>query len=197
MERPTYQALVCDPAKVQALTSVTVDEFAELVGPFETAFQARMADWTLEGKPRQHRRYVPYANSPLPTAEDRLLFILSYLKENPTQTYHGYLYQLPQGKVNQWVHTLFPVLRTALRAMGDAPKRDFGAVMRQLDDRLTDPPPVPAAPTAPPTPEIDLPPPLFATMAPNAPSRAPTRRLNKSATIAARKSATPSRTSSS
>jgi len=188
---------VTDPAKVQALTSVTVDEFAELVVPFETAFQDRMAAWTLEGKPRQNRRYVPYANSPLPTAEDRLLFILSYLKENPTQTYHGYLYQLPQGKVNQWVHTLFPVLRTALRAMGDAPKRDFAAVMRQLDDRLTDPPPVPTPETDPQTPETDPAPPLFATMAPNAPSRAPTRRLNRSATIVARKSVTPLKTSCS
>lgn len=196
MERRTYQALVTDPVKVQALTSVTVDEFAELIGPFETAFQDRMAAWTLEGKPRQNRRYVPYTNSPLPTAEDRLLFILSYLKENPTQTYHGYLYQLPQGKVNQWIHTLFPVLRTALRTLGDAPKRDFAAVMRQLDDRLTDPPPVPA-PATDPALEPNPAPPLFATMGPNAPSRAPTLHLNKGATIAARKSSTRSRTSSS
>jgi hypothetical protein len=36
-----------------------------------------MAEWTLEGKRGKNRSYVTYANTPLPTPEDRLLFILS------------------------------------------------------------------------------------------------------------------------
>lgn len=173
-----YDAVATDPARVQALTSVTVEEFADLVVPFEAAFQERMAEWTLEGKRRKNRRYTPYANSPLPTAEDRLFFILSYLKENPTQTYHGYLFDLPQCKVNQWVHTLFPVLRTALRWMGAAPARTFAEVLARLEVATV---PDAAAPLP-----SDPPPPLFVTTGPNGPSRAPTTRLNKGATIAAR-----------
>lgn len=190
MGRKSYSELVGTPEKVLALTSLSVEEFAELVGPFEHAFQAHMAEWTLEGKRRQNRRYSPYRNSPLPTPEDRLFFILSYLKQNPTQAYHGVLFDLPQNKVNQWVHTLFPVLRTALRLLGDAPARHFSDVLARLDAlAVAEAESVPSQPTEPT-------PPLFATTEPSVPSRAPTTRLNKPAFIAARKSSTRSRTSS-
>jgi hypothetical protein len=63
--------------RILDLTSLTVEEFESLVAPFETAFLARMQDWTLEGKPRTGRRYSQYANCPLPSPEDRLLFILT------------------------------------------------------------------------------------------------------------------------
>ena len=46
------------------LTSVTLDEFQQLVPPFETAFQARMAVWRMEGKPRAARRFTVYKNCP-------------------------------------------------------------------------------------------------------------------------------------
>jgi hypothetical protein len=133
MGKVRYEEVVQEPATFQALTSLTVEEFSELVGPFETAFREYMAEWTLEGKRRQNRAYVSYANSPLPTPEERLLFLLSYLKENPTQTYHAVLYGMTQPKVNLWVHALVRALRTALRAMGDAPARSFAELMRRLE----------------------------------------------------------------
>src|SRR5712691_3210614 len=52
------------------LTSLTVDEFGALVPPFETAFVGSMAEWTLQGRRRQARRYTTYKNCPLPTPED-------------------------------------------------------------------------------------------------------------------------------
>jgi hypothetical protein len=181
MGRLSYQQVEANADRVLALTSLTPVEFQELAGPFEVAFQAHMAAWTLEGKPRQNRCYVPYANSPFPTPEDRLLFILSYLKQNPTQEYHGVVFALPQCKVNQWVHTLFPVLQVALRTMGDAPCRHHAALAERLGTALTAPQPAATETTSP----------LFATMAPSGPSRAPRTRLNKRSTIAARKSGTP------
>ena len=48
------------PTEVLDLTSLTVDEFQQLVPPFEAAFQAHMADWRLDGKPRTARRYTTY-----------------------------------------------------------------------------------------------------------------------------------------
>ena len=59
--------------EVLDLTSLTMDEFRQLVPPFETAFQAHMAQWRLDGRPRTARRYTTYTNCPLPTPEDRLL----------------------------------------------------------------------------------------------------------------------------
>jgi hypothetical protein len=55
-------------------TSVTLDEFQQLVPPFEAAFQARMAVWCLDGQPRTARRFPVYQTCPLPTPEERLLF---------------------------------------------------------------------------------------------------------------------------
>ena len=68
------------PTEVLDLTSLTVDEFQRLVLPFEAAFQTHMAQWRLDGRPRTARRYTTYQNCPLPTPEDRLLCILTYLK---------------------------------------------------------------------------------------------------------------------
>ena len=62
------------------LTSLTLEEFQQLVPPFEAAFQAHLAAWRLDGKPRTARRCTVYKNCPLPTPEDRLFFILTYLK---------------------------------------------------------------------------------------------------------------------
>ena len=68
------------PTEFLDLTSLTLDEFQLLVASFETAFQAHMAAWRLDGKPRTAQQFAVYKNCPLPTADDRLFFILTYLK---------------------------------------------------------------------------------------------------------------------
>src|SRR5258706_11352267 len=47
------------PTEFLDLTSLTLDEFQQLVPPFETAFQAHMAAWRLDGKPRTARKMKP------------------------------------------------------------------------------------------------------------------------------------------
>src|SRR5215218_11034052 len=157
------------PMEFLDLTSLTVEEFQILVPPFEAAFQAHMAEWRLDGKPRTARRFTTYKNCPLPTPEDRLLFILVYLKTNPLQVAHGIMFGLPQGKTNQWIHVLLPVLRAALRQLGDAPSRSLIDLARRLDVSVM----AVEQATAP----------LFAMMAPSDASRAPKTRMNRKATI--------------
>jgi hypothetical protein len=118
---PTHTTDVLD------LTSLTVDEFQALVPPFEAAFLGYMADWTLHGRRRQVRRYTTYQNCPLPTPEDRLLFILVYLKQNPTPLRHGRVCGMRQSKATPWMHVLRPVLCNTLRTLGDAPSRSVEA----------------------------------------------------------------------
>jgi hypothetical protein len=113
-------------------TSVTLDEFQQLVPPFEAAFQARMTAWRMDGKPRTARQFSVYQNCPLPTPEDRLLFILVYLKTYALQVVHGRLFGVVQGKANQWIHVLLPALLAALRALGDAPARSLTALAQRL-----------------------------------------------------------------
>jgi len=188
------------PTEVLDLTSLTVKEFRELVPPFEAAFQAHMAAWRLDGRPRTARRYTTDQNCPLPTPEDRLLFILVYLKTYPLQVVQGRLFGMGQSKAHQWIHVLLVVLRATLRALGDAPSRSVQELAQRLGVAeakaaalvvptagLSTPADPPAAVPAPASP-------LLGTMALNGASSAPRIRLSKRAVIAARRSATPSKT---
>jgi hypothetical protein len=120
------------PTEFLDLTSLTLEEFQQLIPPFETAFQVHMAAWRMDGKPRTARRFTVYQNCPLPTAEDRLLFILTYLKTYALQVVHGRLFGMVQGKANHWIHVLLPVLLATLRALGDAPARSLSALAQWL-----------------------------------------------------------------
>jgi hypothetical protein len=80
------------PTAFLDFTSLTLDEFQQLVPPFETAFQAHMAAWRVDGKPRTACRFSVYRNCPLPTPEDRLLFILVYVKTYSLQVVQGRLF---------------------------------------------------------------------------------------------------------
>jgi hypothetical protein len=177
------------PAEVLDLTSLTLGEFQRLVPPFESAFQAHMARWRLDGQPRTARRYTTYKNSPLPTPEDRLLFILVYLKTYPLQVVHGRLFGMGQSKAHQWIYVLLAVLQTTLRMLGDAPSRSLAELAHRLGVAEAE-----ATALGVPTTPADLPDPtpaspLLAMMAPNGASRAPKTRLSRRAVIAARKSA--------
>jgi Helix-turn-helix of DDE superfamily endonuclease len=182
-----YRDLSTSTTDVLDLTSLTVDEFTALVPPFEAAFLDDMAEWTLHGRPRQARRYTTDKNCPLPTPEDRLLFILVYLQQTPTQLLHGRLFGMRQSKATPWIHVLLPVLRNALRTIGDAPSRRVEALHARLGVEVPslslDSSPAEAGQSTPPPVA-----PLFVMTAPSDPSRAPTTRLNRKHVIAARKS---------
>jgi hypothetical protein len=183
-------------------TSLTLDEFQQLVPPFETAFHTHMAVWRMDGKPRTARRFTVYKNCPLPTPEDRLLFILVYLKTYALQVVHGRLFGMVQGKANQWIHVLLPVLLAALRALGDAPARSLTALAQRLGVSEADATtvvvplaeePAPVAPIAAAAPAS----PLLPMTGPNGGSSALKTLLNRPRVIAARKRTTPSRMSCS
>src|SRR3954454_2132378 len=120
------------PAEFLNLTSLTLEEFQVLVAPVEAAFQEHMAAWRLDGKPRTARRFTVYRTCPLATPEDRLFFVLTYLKTAAAQVVQGRLFGLGQSKANQWIHVLLPALLAALRTLGDAPARSLAALAQRL-----------------------------------------------------------------
>src|SRR6516162_5223059 len=126
-----FTELQSRPMEFLDFTSVTLNEFPQLVPPFEAAFQARMAVWRMDGKPRTARRLTVDTNCPLLTPEDRLLFILVSRKTSALQVVHGRLFGLVQGKAHQWMHVLLLVLLAALRALGDAPARSLTALAQR------------------------------------------------------------------
>src|SRR6266853_971801 len=120
------------PTEFLDLTSLTLDEFQLLVPPFEAAFHAHLAAWRLDGKPRTTRQFAVYKNCPLPTPEDRVFFLLTYLKTYSLQVVQGRLFGMGQSKAHQWIHVFLPVLLAALRTLGDAPARSLTALAQRL-----------------------------------------------------------------
>ncbi len=120
------------PTEFLDFTSLTLDEFQQLVPPFEAAFHAHMATWRLDGKPRTARQFAVYKSCPLPTPADRLFFLLTYLKTYALQVVQGRLFGMGQSKANQWIHVLLPALLAALRTLGDAPARSLTALAQRL-----------------------------------------------------------------
>ena len=127
-----FTELQSRPMEFLDFTSVTLDEFQQLVPPFETAFQCHMTAWRMDGKLRTARRFTVYKTCPLPTPEDRLLFILTYVKTYALQVVQGRLFGMVQSKANRWIHVLLPVLLAALRSLGDAPARSLTALAQRL-----------------------------------------------------------------
>jgi hypothetical protein len=118
---------------------------------FEQCFLETMQSSTLDGLSRENRRYVAYKNSPLPTIEDKLLFILVHMKQNLTQEVQGRLFGMTQSVANKWLQLLRPVLQCALRQLDVLPAR-AATIVPDPDTRPSDRAP------------------LFTMMEPNAPS---------------------------
>jgi len=180
------------PTEFLDFTSLTLDEFQQLVPPFEAAFQAHMAAWRLDGKPRTARQFSVYQNCPLPTPEDRLFFLLTYLKTYTLQVVQGRLFGMGQSKANQWIHVLLPALLAALRTLGDAPARSLTALAQRLGVSEADAATVVASLEEAPAPLATVPAtasasPLLPMTGPNGASSAPKTLLNRPRVIAARK----------
>src|SRR4029450_13987199 len=185
------------PTEFLDFTSLTLEEFQTLVPSFETAFRAHLAVWRLDGKPRTTRRFTVYKHCPLPTPEDRLFFILTYLKTSELPGAQGRLVGLGQSKANQWMHVLLPVLLAALRTLGDAPARSLTALAQRLGVSEADAASVVGSQEAAPGPVVVPDAPLLPMTGPNGASSAPRTLLHRERVRAARKKITPSKMSCS
>lgn len=89
---------------------------------FSPLVRKKLRLFTLKNVRRCRLCYREQSNSSLPGDDRKLEFMLSYLKENPNQAYHGHLWGLSQAKVSEWFHFLSPVLEEALEKLGVMPQ---------------------------------------------------------------------------
>jgi hypothetical protein len=178
---PSYEDVTQRAGSLQAMTGLTQQAFEALLPHFEHALAAYLQDRTIDGHPRTSRRYSPYDNCPLPTIADKLLFILTYLKQNPIQEVQGQLFGMSQSNTNKWIHLLHTVLNQALAHQEILPARTADELTVLLAAERTK-----VAPGLP----------LFGMMALSDRSTAQPIPRTSRTTTAARRSATRSRTSS-
>jgi hypothetical protein len=177
---PSYEEVTQRAGSLQSLTGLTETEFQALLPSFEQAFEAYMGNRTINGHPRTSRRYSTYATCPLPTMADKLLFILTYLKQNPIQEVQGQLFGMSQSNANKWIHVLHPVLNQALADQDLLPARTAAEFASMFETHTAD-----GSSTTP----------LFGMMVLNVQSTARPIPKSKKNIIAARRSVTRSKTS--
>jgi Helix-turn-helix of DDE superfamily endonuclease len=178
---PSYEDVTTRAGSVRAMTGLTEQEFQALLPHFEQAFVAYMHDHTIDGQPRTVRRYRTYDTCPLPTIADKLLFMLTYVKQNPIQEVQGQLFGMSQSNTNKWIHLLHVVLNQAFAHQELLPARTADDLAVLLAAERTRGAPEP---------------PLFGMMALSARSTAPPiPRISRNSTVA-RRNATRSKTSS-
>lgn len=107
------------------LTSLHPAEFMRLLAAFDPLCQHYFQYHTLEGNLRRIPKFEDDVRCSLPGSSEKLLFILSYMKENPRQHYQGQLFGMQQPRVSKWVKVLLPLLEKALQQLAVLPKR-FG-----------------------------------------------------------------------
>ena len=173
------------PTEFLDFTSLTLDEFQPLVPPFAAAYQAPLAAWRLEGKPRPARRCTVDKPWPLPTPQERRFGMLTSLQTSALQGVHGRLCGRGQSQAQQWSHGLWPALLAALRPRGEAPARSRPALAPRRGgseaDAAAGGPPLAQEPT--PAPDS----PLWPLTGPHGASSAPKPLWNRPRVLAARK----------
>jgi len=95
---------------MRSLTGLDGTAFKQLLATFESVIQKE-----------QHRNTMPRKREKgggrhhtLFTAENKLFYILFYMKCYPTFDLSGYLFDVDRSRANRWVHELLPLLQKAL-----------------------------------------------------------------------------------
>ena len=119
-----YDELKTTPRKFLSLTSLTPSEFESLLPAFGKAYLKQYpATKTIAGKVRK-RKIGAGRKGSLENIEQKLLFALVYQKGYPLQSIMGELFGISQGRANEWIHRLLPILKQALDTLGVLPERD-------------------------------------------------------------------------
>lgn len=125
----SYSDFLNKPTTFRSLCGLSVEDFLVLVPLFETEFENYMHYKTFNKKPRLNK-YVQRKKDVLETIEEKLFFILCYMKNNPTQTYFAASFGLEQDIANKWIHLLLPIAQKSLDLYAPA-------------ERIEDLPPIP------------------------------------------------------
>lgn len=129
-----YQDARSNRAQFLSLTTLYPEEFDLILPFFAREWHSYYRVRTLEGKRRKKTNWRPEKDTPtLPTAGDKLFFLLTYYKQHPLQQFHAATFGLSQAKVSLWVKLLTPMLEQSLGRLGVVPCRQGSALAGFLE----------------------------------------------------------------
>src|SRR6266568_5105892 len=120
----SYQQVQEHPQLLLAMTSLTHAEFQQLLSHFQYAWDQYVQQHYVDRDERQRQYGAGRSEASLITLEDKLLFILYYVKVYPLQEILAVEFGMVQSTGNEWIHSLSGVLKNALDHGGYVPERD-------------------------------------------------------------------------
>jgi len=109
----------------KALTGVSKQQFQLILEVFSGCLEDSKQEEYHEHIKDRERRPGGGAKGKLVTPEDKLFFLLFYLKSYPTFDVLGFIFHLAPSKANENVHKLMPVLQQALHHLEVMPERSI------------------------------------------------------------------------
>ena len=119
-----YNQVKEHPKLLQAMTSLTREEFEQLLPSFYKVWKAYVQQAYVDRVGRQRQYGGGKSESTLVEIEDKLLFILYYVKVYPLQEILAFEFGMGQSTAHEWIHLLSDVLKKALDDEGHLPERD-------------------------------------------------------------------------
>lgn len=117
--------------QLQSLTGLDKDSFETLLFYYEQDWNEYITHFTLSGKPRE-RLSKSITCKHLPATADKLMFILSYLKNNPLQEYHAACFGMTQPQANSLIHLFSKILLKTLKHLGELPEENHLRLVHTL-----------------------------------------------------------------
>lgn len=127
-----YARISRSEASILALTGLTLSEFTELSAEFAKDWNEHHSQYTLQDMARQRSQATQEAG-PLPTVNDKLLFICMYLKTYPRQELQAAFFDMNQPQAHFWIHRLARFLLLTLKRLAHTPERDANALASLLE----------------------------------------------------------------
>lgn len=134
-----YETIYQNKKKFLSLTSLYPQEFDELSLNFAEEWYKYHKHFDSHGKRRKAPK-MSYQNDTrtLAKVEDKLFYILVYLKNNPTQEFLAASFDINQGQASRWVNILSKILERALKKMDVLPCQEGSALALFLKDKDID-----------------------------------------------------------
>jgi len=122
------------PSQFLSLTSLHAEEFDHLIPVFHGLWRNYYRIHTIEGKKRKLPLMNPMKDTPtLATLDEKLFFILVYLKNHSLQEMMAASFGFTQSQASKWQKILCPLLCQTLDKLGMLPLRDGHQVAQKLE----------------------------------------------------------------
>lgn len=126
-----YDKIRHRPSQILTATGLTLVELEALLITFQYPWDEYYTHFTLKGKVRERISYNRKTNV-LPLIQDKMFFILVYLKTHPLQKLHAIEFEMIQPHANKWIHLLSEIFRRTLNTLGELPERNSKRLIHSL-----------------------------------------------------------------